>query len=151
MGGQELPSQVFPISNEQLVKVFALEDKENLNPNLLVQCMHDVISNMEPIPVEILAKAPLKDKSIPKETRESHLRCFQILVSAFRFMYLAQQFLNSVVDDSYECLAMLRALGQRKAEMAVAGKSTKKFNGNLEILLDIYSLLMAPENLKNIW
>ena len=69
--------------------MFALEDKENLSPNLLLQCMHDVVSNMEPIPVEILAGAPLKDKSVPKETRESHLRCFQILVSAFRFMYLA--------------------------------------------------------------
>lgn len=46
---------------------------------------------------------------------------------------------------------MLRTLGQRKAEVAGAAKNAKKFNGNLEILLDIYSILMAPDNLKKFW
>ena len=106
---------------------------------------------MEPIPIKILASAPLKDKSVPKETRASHLRCFQILVSAFRFMFLAQNYLNSIVDDSYECLNTLRTLGERKADMASLAKNTKKFNGNLELLLDIYSFLMTPDNLKQVW
>ena len=65
----------------------------------------------------MLESTPIKDKTISKEIRSKYLKHFQVIVQAFRFLNLCQQYLNDNIDDSYKHVEILRALSKDKREI----------------------------------
>lgn len=119
--------------------------------NYLLSAMKSVLSNLIEINTEELEKAPIKDKSVEKDIRTSYLKSFMTIVTAFRFLNLSTNYLNWAADDSYRNLTILRMLNGDKQEMLVILKDKSKVQGNLDLLLDLFSIIMQKSNLKKIW